>query len=112
MLLLAPFGAHISCLWNRQKVYYDREYYEIYLGEDQAIRGTDYLEDGAIHSSELVWGAIWVDRIAREIRDSPMVAGAAPASAVRHRHAMLPASMYATASGVTGTERSAGDWSA
>jgi hypothetical protein len=43
-------------LLRQENVYSDRECYEDYLAEAQALRGAIYLEDGAISSSELVGG--------------------------------------------------------
>jgi len=56
LLLLAPAGACIPESLNRDQVSCNARRHEDYLDEVQRLRGRIYLEDGAIHESELAGG--------------------------------------------------------
>jgi hypothetical protein len=56
LLLLAPAGAHVPESLNRDQMSCNPRRYEDYLDEVQRLRGRIYLEDGAIHESQLVDG--------------------------------------------------------
>jgi hypothetical protein len=56
LLLLAPAGARIPESLNQNKVSCNSKRHEDYLNEVQRLRGRIYLQDGAIHESQLAGG--------------------------------------------------------
>lgn len=56
LILLAPAGARIPASLNQEKVSCNARRHEDYLSDLQRLRGGVYLEDGAIHASQLIDG--------------------------------------------------------